>query len=298
MRNVIVGKDKITIDSGYFFARGVFETILVKDKPIFLDEHINRLNNGINTLQIGELVEVEDINNIIKDFNIKNCVLKIVVTEKNMVLETRELVYKSGDYLIGFSLKVAGTLKNSTSKLTYIKSMNYLENLLEREEALKEGYNEVIFLNEKGYVCEGSLSNIFIVKDSIILTPEVKSGLLPGVVRDYVIKNFQVVEKEINLDEVMNADEIFITNSIILTPEVKSGLLPGVVRDYVIKNFQVVEKEINLDEVMNADEIFITNSLLGIMGVSKFENRILTENKITIKIREEYESKIENRRGV
>lgn len=71
MRNVIVGKDKITIDSGYFFARGVFETILVKDKPIFLDEHINRLNNGINTLQIGELVEVEDINNIIKDFNIK-----------------------------------------------------------------------------------------------------------------------------------------------------------------------------------------------------------------------------------
>ena len=49
---------------------------------------------------------------------------------------------------------------------------------------------------------------------------------------------------------------------------------------------------------MNADEIFITNSLLGIMGVSKFENRILTENKITIKIREEYESKIENRRGV
>lgn len=251
MRNVIVGKDKITIDSGYFFARGVFETILVKDKPIFLEEHINRLNNGINTLQIGELVEVEDINNIIKDFNIKNCVLKIVVTEKNMVLETRELVYKSGDYLIGFSLKVAGTLKNSTSKLTYIKSMNYLENLLEREEALKEGYNEVIFLNEKGYVCEGSLSNIFIVKDSIILTPEVKSGLLPGVVRDYVIKNFQVVEKEINLDE-----------------------------------------------VMNADEIFITNSLLGIMGVSKFENRILTENKITIKIREEYESKIENRRGV
>ncbi len=37
MRNVIVGKDKITIDSGYFFARGVFETILVKDKPIFLE---------------------------------------------------------------------------------------------------------------------------------------------------------------------------------------------------------------------------------------------------------------------
>ncbi|MDI9216453.1 aminotransferase class IV [Clostridium tertium] len=251
MRNVIVGKDKITIDSGYFFARGVFETILVKEKPIFLEKHINRLNNGINTLQIGELVEVEDINNLIKDFNIENCALKIVVTEKNIVLETRELVYKSGDYLRGFSLKIAGTIKNSTSKLTYIKSMNYLENILEREEATKEGYNEVIFLNEKGYVCDGSLSNIFIVK-----------------------------------------------NGTIFTPKVSSGLLPGIVRDYVIRNHNVIEKEINLDEIMNADEIFITNSLLGIMGVSKFENRILTENKITIKIREEYEAQIENRRGV
>lgn len=247
MRNVIIGKEKITLDSGYFFARGVFETILVKDKPIFLEEHINRLNNGINTLGIGELVEVEDINNIIKDFDIRNCALKIVVTEKNIVLETREIIYKSGDYLRGFSLKAASTIRNSTSKLTYIKSMNYLENLLEREDALKEGYNEVVFLNEKGYVCEGSLSNIFIVK-----------------------------------------------NGIMFTPKVNSGLLPGVVRDYIIKKYNVVEKEITLDEVMNADEIFITNSLLGIMGVSKFENRILTDNKITIKIREEYEAQVGN----
>ena len=47
MRNVIVGKDNITIDNGYFFGRGVFETILIKDNPIFLKEHINRLNNAI-----------------------------------------------------------------------------------------------------------------------------------------------------------------------------------------------------------------------------------------------------------
>lgn len=247
MRNVIIGKDKITIDSGYFFARGVFETILVKEKPLFLEEHIKRLNNGINILKIGEAIEVEYISNIINDFNIKNCVLKIIVTEKNILLETRELLYKSGDYLRGFSLKVAKTIKNSTSKLTYIKSMNYLENILEREEALEKGYNEVIFLNEKGYVSEGSFSNIFAVK-----------------------------------------------NNVIFTPKISSGLLPGVVRNHLIKNYDVIEKEVSLDDIINADEIFITNSLLGIMGVSKFENRILTENKITIKIRKEYESQIGN----
>ncbi|MDZ5034103.1 aminotransferase class IV, partial [Clostridium perfringens] len=130
---------------------------------------------------------------------------------------------------------------------TYIKSLNYLDNILERESALKEGYDEVLFLNEKGYISQGTTSNIFIVKDNI----------------EY-------------------------------TPNVRSVLLPGIVRDFIINYYEVYEKEITLDEVMESDEIFITNSLLGIMGISKINNKILKENKVTIKIREKYELKIEN----
>lgn len=215
MRNIIFEKDNIILDSGYFFARGVFETILVKDKPIFLDEHINRLNKGINILEIGESIDIEYINNIIKELNISNCAFKIVVTEKNIVFATRELTYKDEDYLHGFSLKVSEIIRNSKSKLTYIKSINYLENIIQREDALKDGYNEVLFLNEKGYVCEGSISNIFIVKGGRIFTPRVKNGLLEGIIREYVIKTNDVVEKELTLEEVRNADEIFITNSLL-----------------------------------------------------------------------------------
>lgn len=246
MRDIIFNEDKINLDSGYFFGRGVFETILVKDKPIFLKEHISRLNEGIKILNIGDKVIEEDILNIINKHNIKYCGLKIVVTEKNIVLEKRDIPYKSDDYLKGFSLKLSNINRNSKSKLSYIKSINYLENILEREEALNNGYNEVLFLNEKGYLSEGSMSNIFIV-----------------------------IDKEI------------------YTPSIKCGLLPGIVRNFLIKEYKIIEKELTLEDIMMADEIFITNSLLGIMGISKFENRILTENKITIMLREEYEAKIE-----
>lgn len=246
MREIIFNEYKINLDSGYFFGRGVFETILVKDKPIFLKEHISRLNEGIKILNIGDKVIEEDILNIINKHNIKYCGLKIVVTEKNIVLEKRDIPYKSDDYLKGFSLKLSNINRNSKSKLSYIKSINYLENILEREEALNNGYNEVLFLNEKGFLSEGSMSNIFIV-----------------------------IDKEI------------------YTPSIKCGLLPGIVRNFLIKEYKIIEKELTLEDIMMADEIFITNSLLGIMRISKFGNRILTENKITIMLRKEYEAKIE-----
>ncbi|MDV4152666.1 aminotransferase class IV [Clostridium sp. AL.422] len=215
MRNIIFNENKLELDNGYFFGRGVFETILIKNKPVFLKEHIERLNKGIKALELGEEILIDDILRIIDKYEIKYCVLKIAVSEKNIVLEIRENKYKAEDYLNGFSLKISKINRNSKSKLTYIKSLNYLENILEREEALKNGYDEVLFLNEYGFVAEGSISNIFVVKEDKIFTPNVECGLLPGVVRRFIIDEFQVVEKEITLEELYNADEVFITNSLL-----------------------------------------------------------------------------------
>ncbi len=242
MRNIIFNGKKIILDSGYFFGRGVFETILIKNEPVFLQEHIERLNRGIKVLGLGDEVSKDNILKLINKYSIKNCVLKLAISERNLILEIRNNKYKPEDYLKGFSLKLSNINRNSKSKLTYIKSLNYLENIIEREEALKKGYDEVLFLNEKGFVTEGSISNIFLVKGNKIYTPKVESGLLPGVVRNYIINEFKVIEKEITLDE-----------------------------------------------LFDADELFVTNSLLGIMGVSKLEDKIFTENKITISIREKYE---------
>ena len=235
MRNLIINNEKIQLDNGYFFGRGAFETILIKNHPIFLKEHVDRLNNAIEFLNIGDRVDVRYIENILDRLNLKNCGLKVVVTEKNIVFQSRPLTYTSGDYLRGFSLKISEVSRNSTSRINNIKSINYLEN-----------YDEVIFFNEKGYLAEGSVSNIFVV----------------------------------------SSGEIF-------TPGVEEGLLQGTIREYLLGKYIITEKKITIEDLLNADEVFITNSLLGIMGVSKIEDKIFSNNKMTNKIREEYEAEID-----
>ena len=95
IRKISFGED-IKLDNGVFFGAGVFETILILEKPIFLDFHIKRLNLGIVNLGLGEEVEKEEIEDIITKY--KNCVLKIVVTEKNLIIETRKNNYTDEDY--------------------------------------------------------------------------------------------------------------------------------------------------------------------------------------------------------
>lgn len=215
MRDIIWGGNNINLDDGVIFGRGAFETVLIKEKPIFLKEHIDRLNNAINVLKIGESVDVNDILIKIKELKITNKALKILVTEKNIILLERNIAYTKEDYNDGFKLKLSSVIRNSTSILTYIKSTNYIENLIENQKAKEKGYNEVIFLNEKGFVTEGSTSNVFIVKKGKIITPGVESGLLDGILRNFIINNFEVIEKEITLSELLDSDEVFITNSIV-----------------------------------------------------------------------------------
>ncbi|MCY6356499.1 aminotransferase class IV [Clostridium sp. ZS2-4] len=205
---------KIELDSGFFFGRGLFETVLVNDKPIFLKEHLQRLNKGL--LKIGVKIQISEeyfLENIRK-LNCKNCGVKIAVSEKNIVFTKREIAYKEEDYIKGFTVKVSKIKRNPHSHITYLKSLNYIDNAIEREAALKEGYNEVLFLNNYEYLSEGSISNIFFVKENKIYTPSIESGLLPGVVRRWVIDNYNVLEGQFILKDLLNSDGAFLTNSL------------------------------------------------------------------------------------
>ena len=215
MRKVIYKEDLAIIDSGLFFGRGVFETILVNANAIFLKEHIDRLNKSILALNLGEEISYEEVYNFIKNNDIKNKALKITVTEKNIIYTLREIKYKNEDYENGFNIRFSEVLRNSTSRIVNFKTLNYLENIIEYEICQKEGFNETIFLNEKGFVAEGCTTNVFSIKDNKIFTPKISCGLLPGIIRGWVISNFEVVEKEITKEELLNSDEIFLTNSLV-----------------------------------------------------------------------------------
>ncbi len=213
MRRIIYKQGEAILDEGIFFGKGVFETILFLEKPIFLKEHIERLKSGMEKLGLEELEEEMLLDYISLNF-IKNKAVKVLVTPKNIIITEREIPYKKEDYINGSSLKLSKVIRNSTSLLSYVKSTNYIENIIEKNKANKDGFKDVLFLNEKGYVAETSCANIFIVKNNKIYTPKTSCGLLNGIIRMWVIKNFSVIETELTLDDIKNADEIFLTNSL------------------------------------------------------------------------------------
>lgn len=253
MRKIIYEEGNLILDDGITFGRGVFETILIyNNRLILLDYHLDRLNNSIAKMKIGDRITMEEIITLVSKIDLRyNIVLKILVTRSNIILSTRNIPYTKEDYISGFKIKLSSVIRNSTSMLTYLKSINYIENIIENEKAKSEGYNEVIFLNENNLLTEGSTSNIFIVKDNIIYTPEIKSGILPGVIRRWVLENFNVIESKIPLNMLLEADEIFITNSVI-----------GIMRVYKFE-----KKEYNQNNKTN-EVIKKYKDLLGIVGGS------------------------------
>lgn len=213
MRKIIYNEHEVWLDEGVLFGRGVFETILWTDRAVFLDEHLERLKKAMNIINLEPLEE-----NVLKEYlnklNIENKAVKITVTGLNIIITEKEISYKEEDYNRGMKLIISKVKRNSTSRLCYIKSTCYIENLIEKENAKKKGFDDVIFLNEKDNITETSSANIFIVKKEKIFTPKIEDGLLGGIVRAKIIEKFQVIEKSITLEDLKAADEIILTNSL------------------------------------------------------------------------------------
>ena len=242
MRRIIYKQGEAILDEGIFFGKGVFETILFLEKPIFLKEHIGRLKNGMKELGLEELEEEMLLDYISLNF-IKNKAVKILVTPQNIIITEREIPYIEEDYIQGSSLKLSKVRRNSTSMLCYIKSTNYIENMIEKNKAKEDGFKDVLFLNENGYLSETSCANIFIVKNDKIYTPKVSCGLLNGIIRMWVIENFPVIEKELRLDDLKNADEVFITNSLMGIMKVKKFEDIEYNNNKIIENVQLAYQE-------------------------------------------------------
>ncbi|NSW89570.1 MAG: aminotransferase class IV [Firmicutes bacterium] len=214
---------------GFLYGYGVFETIKFDNKKIFfLKEHLERLKDGCYTLKLSldyDTLFIQDhCNKLIAANNLKSGVLRILYAKNknrnDLIISVRENKYKDEDYKKGFKLCFTDIKRNPYTPLTYIKSNNYVENLIARQGATERGYDEVIFLNIYEKICEGSMTNIFFVKDGTIHTPSIDCGLLPGIIRNKVIDiidklNLKFQIGEYTKEELLEADEIFLTNSLL-----------------------------------------------------------------------------------
>jgi branched-chain amino acid aminotransferase group I len=226
------------LDYGFLYGFGLFETMRAYNDRIFrIESHLERLEYAANIL--GLRIDISELKRAAQDTLRANqqqdARIRITVSagEGEMVPDpatcTKPTVmvtaghyhpYPERVYNRGFTVTISSIRRNSGSPLAGLKSTNYLESLFARREARSSGFDEAIVLNEKGLLAEASMSNIFVVSGDVLLTPGQESGILPGITRDIVLKmasqfGINTVEQDIELDELVHAKEVFLTNSLI-----------------------------------------------------------------------------------
>ena len=118
---------------------------------------------------------------------------------------------------------------NERAATAGVKSTSYADHVLAYRHALNAGADEALMFNSQGHLAEGSMSNVFVVKDGVVQTPSLASGCLPGVTRQLVINlcadlDLPVEECQLGVQDIDNADEIFLTSSL---REIQAAVLLG-----------------------------------------------------------------------
>lgn len=214
-------------DEGYFYGIGAFETIAVENGvPQLWDRHLERLRRAGDFL--GMAIPEQEISaktlEILQDSSVKEGrkVLKITVSPQNLLVTLRDNTYTEADYARGFTTAISAVRRNETSPFVYHKTLNYGDCLFEKRRWKAMGVDEPVFLNTKGLLCEGAVSNLFFGKDGRLFTPPVDCGLLPGVMRAHICGLVPVEERIILPEEIPSFDEMFLTNSLLGVMPVKS----------------------------------------------------------------------------
>jgi branched-chain amino acid aminotransferase len=225
---------------GLHYGSGVFEGIRCYDTPkgpaVFrLDEHLQRLHNSAKLLYMEIPFSVEDLkaacNEVIGANGLPECYLRPIafygygelgVAARGNPVETVIMSWPWAPYLgeeglkQGIRAKISSWQRVSPNVVPHVSKATgvYLNSMLAVTEANNAGYDEAILLTPEGTVADGSGENIFIVRDGVIYTPDLATGILPGITRDTVKQiaqdlGYTVVEKALIRSDLYLADEVF-----------------------------------------------------------------------------------------
>jgi|TARA_B100001971_G_scaffold211799_1_gene240327 branched-chain amino acid aminotransferase len=226
------------MDYGFLYGFGLFETMRAYSGQVFhLEHHTKRLAHSAELLglPIRALTLKSAVMDTIRANKLSEARIRITVSigeggmppDPNTCNNPTVLIvaehyqpYPKQVYQKGFRAVISSMRCNSQSPLSKIKSANYLESILARQEARAAGVDESLFLNEKGLLAEASMSNIFLVSNGILRTPAEESGILPGITRQIILElasqlGINALEQDISLNELSQAEEAFLTNSLI-----------------------------------------------------------------------------------
>jgi len=226
------------LDRGFLYGYGLFETVRSYDGRVFrLDRHLARLMHSAEELGLASQLDPAEVERAIyrtmEANETPDARVRLTVGagegerelssptsgEVSTMIVVEKLTVPSRLYEEGVTSATVNTRRNSQSPLPAIKSLNYLEGLIARAEAAAMGVDEAIMLNDRGFLSEGSSSNLFLVVAGQLMTASLDSGILPGVTREAVLElardlGIETVEGQIPASELGRADEVFLTTSV------------------------------------------------------------------------------------
>ena len=244
----LINKDQAKIspaDRGFLLGDGLFETILVKNGKVeFLDAHLKRLYAGMQAIYIKIPYDMTQLSmavvKILTATGFDGASIRIIVTRgyigegyagasglrgigindnlnPTVMITIAPYIRNNKKPL---SMMISKYRRNENSPLCQIKALNYLDNIMARNQAVMAGFDDAIMLNSCGNISCATVANIFINIDGKLITPSLLEGALPGIMRQNIInmaKNTDnpVKQTVIKIDDLYLADQIFITNSLI-----------------------------------------------------------------------------------
>ncbi|WP_246946058.1 aminodeoxychorismate lyase [Bacillus pinisoli] len=221
-------------DHGFMYGLGLFETFRVYQGHSFLFfDHMSRLRKSLNELDIKWDLTNEELLQIVQELlaqnKLQDAYIRLNVSAGPSSLGLPMEAYTSPTTIIyikpipkmvsekeGVFLE---TIRNTPEGKYRLKSHHYLNNILGKKEIGQAPTKEGIFFTKEGNLAEGIVSNLFWVKDGVVYTPHIDTGILNGITRQFVLRlldknGIRYEEGFYKKEQIMNSDEVFVTNSI------------------------------------------------------------------------------------
>jgi branched-chain amino acid aminotransferase len=228
-------------DSGLLHGAGVFETMRAQAGRVFRAEaHLQRIREAAQRLLAADvepgLPTPQDMQTLLEQNKLTDARLRLTVTAGPLIgqksptaprptalLTAAPLAgYPERFYANGIAVAISPFRQNTTDPLGGLKSLCYLPRLLALRHARSVQCEEALWFTENNHLAEGSISNVFLVRDEVVYTPPLDTPVLPGIARAAVLELAAragiIVEtgERPTIDDLLDADEVFLTNTIML----------------------------------------------------------------------------------
>jgi branched-chain amino acid aminotransferase len=237
LNNKLVGVEQAHIpvtDSGFLYGAGLFETMRSRNGVVFrLEDHLNRLFRSASHLSINHDYDktslTDAVYEVLRANSLTDARVRLTLTN-GPIAETVEQArptllvtatvlqrYPQEYYQTGVTVVLCPFRQNTTEPICGHKTTNYYPRLLALTLARQKEAAEALWFTADNRLAEGCVSNVFLVNNAVLYTPKLETPVLPGIARKVICEiaareSIDLVEKDLHIADVLEADEIFLTN--------------------------------------------------------------------------------------